>query len=93
MLTGYNHNLPYKNRVFHLQTEDGGPSSKTITSTVFLDGAVIETRKADYSDTEGASTGADVIRKLMEQQHRTLAEDLRGGLLDSQIQPFLNPAP
>jgi len=90
MLSGYNHNIPYKNRIFHLQTEDGGTAAGVLTSTLFLEGAVVASRRTPYPAGAGRSPSREEIREMMEKQHRELARELRAGRYDEEIGRLLS---
>ncbi len=80
---GYNHNFRHQGRVFHVQTEDSGPSHAHIYSHVFFAGTVIATRKTDYNHF-GLGMQSD-IQSLMQHSHREMCVSLRDGIYDERI--------
>ena len=87
MLTGYNTDFKYQGKVYHVQTEDGGVNSPSITSLLYFQGAILASRKTSYADILKADCLDDVVRDLMMEQHKQMIRDLMQGRLD------LNNAP
>jgi hypothetical protein len=87
MLTGYNTDFKFQGKIYHCQTEDGGTNSPFITSLLYLQGAILASRKTGYADILKADCLDDVVRELMMEQHKQMIRDLMKGKLD------LNNAP
>jgi hypothetical protein len=86
MITGFNTNVRYGGRVFHVQTEDSGLKNPHVISHLYFGGTVLQSEKRDYAqllDQEGDLTPA--IRSLMEEQHRKMLEGLKRGDFDGVI--------
>ena len=82
MLTGYNTDFKYQDKVYHVQTEDGGVNSPYITSLLYFQGAILASRKTGYADILKADCLDDVVRELMMEQHKQMIRDLMKGKLD-----------
>lgn len=83
ILSGFNHNLKYKGKIYHIQTEDCGFSNPFILSHIFLDGMVIDTVRESYSAI--LSEGEEVQKKveeLMKKQHLIVIKRLISGFYD-----------
>jgi hypothetical protein len=87
MLTGYNTDFKFQGKVYHCQTEDGGVNSPYVTSLLYLQGAILASRKTSYADILKADCLDGVVRELMMEQHKQMIRDLMHGKLD------LNNAP
>jgi hypothetical protein len=87
MLTGYNTDFKFQGKIYHCQTEDGGVNSPYITSLLYLQGAILASRKTSYADILKADCLDEVVRDLMMEQHKQMIRDLMHGKLD------LNNAP
>ena len=85
MLPGYNHNIDYKQQVFHVQTEDSGLNSPFITTQVFLGGSIINSLRTSYSDLLELDPAPDMIRKRMQDQHKQSLKALLAGEFDDVI--------
>ena len=92
MLTGYNTDFKFQGKIYHVQTEDGGISSPSITSLLYQQGAILASRKTSYADIIKADCLEEVVRELMMEQHKQIIRDLMQGKLQlqSSVQP---PAP
>lgn len=84
-LLGYNHNLKYRGRVYHIQTEDSGESNPHIFTHLFHNGIIISTRKTEYGHLLGAENVEEQVRKLMQLQHKDMMKSLLGGQFDDKI--------
>jgi hypothetical protein len=82
MLTGYNTDFKFQGKIYHCQTEDGGSNSPYITSLLYLQGAILASRKTSYADILKADCLDEVVRKLMMEQHKQMIRDLMKGKLN-----------
>lgn len=85
MIPGYNHNIDYAEKVFHVQTEDSGPTSFSITTDIFIGGNVIESRKQIYCENQESCPPEDELRGIMQNQHKTVMKELVNGAFDALI--------
>jgi len=85
MITGYNTDVRYGGFVLHVQTEDKGTSNPCIESLVYHGGQVVAAKRASYADLLASGSQDDAIIALMDRQHRTLIEAIKGGELDTEI--------
>jgi len=81
-VVGYNHNVRYRGKLFHIQTEDSGIKNPHVTTHVFVGGNVIATKKVSYADILDAENLPDVVRQLMEMQHKEVLRNLMNGVYD-----------
>jgi len=82
MLPGYNHNICYKGQTFHIQTEDSGRDHPHIITLLFVEGNIVARKKRDYEDILGFERLEDVVRELMQEQHKGMLRDLKNGGYD-----------
>ncbi len=93
-LLGYNNNVQYQGRVFHIQTEDSGVRYGRVVTHLFADGGrIVRSVRSDYADVVGKPEMAETVKQLMKAQHRAMAQALRSGELDEVIEriPGLPP--
>lgn len=87
-VVGFNHNVSYRGRTFHVQTEDSGPQHGHVITHVFIGGNILASSRRSYSELVGI-TAPDVlaatVRRLMEEQHKALMKSLIGGAYDAEI--------
>ncbi len=82
MLPGYNHNIKYKDKIFHIQTEDSGVENPHIITLLYVGGNILARRKTSYADIVKNENLQDVVRELMQEQHKQMLRDLKGGVYD-----------
>jgi hypothetical protein len=81
---GYNHNLRYGGRVFHVQTEDSGQSYARLYTHLFFEGTILSSKKEQY-DPESPE---DAVRALMQKLHKAMIRELTRGEHDPRIGAF-----
>ncbi len=93
MLPGFNHNIRYKDRVFHVQTEDTGLSQPFLVTQVFIGGHLVAIEKSSYADVLDGKPDHDVrneqIRSRMQDQHKRLLRNLVKHEYDDRIAVYL----
>jgi hypothetical protein len=93
-LLGYNNNIRHKNRVFHIQTEDSGVRHPHIITHLFMDGGrILKSVKTSYAEHLGVEKMADLVRKMMKDQHKGMLIALRDGQFDVVIEGGEAPRP
>lgn len=85
MIPGYNHNVKYREGVYHVQTEDSGIDNPHIITHLYVGGNIIESRKTSYADIVGSAGLKEMLVDLMQDQHKAMLKDLIGGRLDQRI--------
>jgi len=83
MQPGYNHNVNYKGITFHIQTEDSGVNNPHIITLLYVGGNIIHRKKISYADIITHERLQDVVRELMQDQHKQMLKDLKSHLFDS----------
>ena len=83
MIPGYNHNVKYKDRVFHVQTEDSGLQNPHIITHLFVGGNILATKKASYTDIVKSENLPELVRDMMEEQHKQMLRNLVNGTYDN----------
>lgn len=93
MSSGFNTDVRVGDHVFHVQTEDRGPNRPVIDTTVYQNGRVFHRRSSDYREfKDSAEFSDDLLRHRVEEQHRVVIEDLRGGPLATEIAAAIEKA-
>jgi hypothetical protein len=85
MSSGFNTDVRVGDQLFHVQTEDRGPSHPVIDTAIYLQGRVVHRRSTRYDRETLAVDSGDALDKLVEQQHRSLIEELRTGRLEAEM--------
>ncbi|HXJ04646.1 MAG TPA: hypothetical protein VNH65_06090 [Candidatus Acidoferrum sp.] len=82
MLFGHNSDVKVGETVFHVQTEDRGTANALIDTTVYCRGRVLHRRTNNYFDLLPlGSEHENLLRKRIDDQHRTVVEEIRTGAL------------
>lgn len=84
-ITGFNHNVQHKGQVFHVQTEDSGVDLGHIITHLFLGGNIVASKKTSYREMLGAPNIKDLVRALMEEQHKEMLRNLVSGVYDEPL--------
>jgi hypothetical protein len=79
---GYNHNVRYSGRMWHVQTEDSGVNNPHVFTHLFTGGTILASKRLDYD----ASSEVQVVQKLMQAQHKAMLRELKSGALDQKIE-------
>jgi hypothetical protein len=80
---GYNTNVRHKGRLFHIQTEDSGLGHPHVITHLFADGGrIVASKKTAYSDHLAAENLPELVKKLMQAQHKQMFIALRDGVYD-----------
>ena len=85
MLSGFNHNIKYKGKTYHIQTEDGGQGNPTIITHVFLGGVILSTVRTPYNDLLSRPGWEESLRERMKAQHLDGIRDLFSGAFESRV--------
>lgn len=83
MITGFNTDIKYNEKVYHIQTEDKGLQNPYIESLVYVGGEILASKKTSYAEQAGAGVDEKWIGSLMEQQHRTMIAAIKRGRFDA----------
>ena len=80
---GFNNEIKYKGKVFHVQTEDSGLDKPHVITHLFADGGrIIRSFKRSYTDKVENADVAAFVKALMKGQHMEMVLELRDGKLD-----------
>jgi hypothetical protein len=86
-VVGFNHNVQYKGKVYHIQTEDSGLPFAHYITHLFVGGNILASKKSSYAELapEGVAPPelAPKLRKLMEGQHKEVIKNLIAGKYDA----------
>jgi hypothetical protein len=82
MLFGHNTDVKTGETVYHVQTEDRGTANALIDTTVYCRGCVLHRRTNNYLDLLPLDPRREeVLRKRIDDQHRSVTEEIRSGAL------------
>lgn len=79
MLTGYNTDIKVNSEIYHIQTEDGGINNPVIVTLLYSKGAILSSKRMSYSDIIKVDRLEEVVRGLMEEQHKAMITEAKKG--------------
>ncbi len=86
MSSGFNTDVHVDDRVYHVQTEDRGPAHPVIDTAVYQHGRVVYRRSFNYREfAESSDFSPSALHERVENQHRIVIDDLRGGAIAEEI--------
>ncbi len=89
MLTGFNTNIRHRDVLFHVQSEDSGLAHPHIITHLYHGGTIIFSEKSSYAGRVNDANLEDVVRELMEGQHKAVLKRLRAGDFNDAIRERL----
>jgi hypothetical protein len=88
MSSGFNTDVRVGDQVFHVQTEDRGPSHPAIDTAVYQNGRVLLRRSSTYREfAASAEFSPEGVRQRVEAQHRAIIQELRSGNVGASAPP------
>lgn len=85
-LLGYNHNVKYRGRIFHVQTEDSGPANPHLITHLFFEGTILASKRHEYDP----DAPDDIVRALMQGQHKALLKEVKQSGHDPKLERFFH---
>jgi hypothetical protein len=86
MSSGFNTDVHVGDQVFHVQTEDRGPSHPVIDTAVYQHGRILHRLASSYQEfAQSPEFSADVLGERVQEQHRRVIGDLRAGAFTAEI--------
>ena len=79
MLVGYNTNISYKGKIYHVQTEDSGQTNPVIVTLLYAQGAILASKKTSYTHIIDEPDWKEKVRTLMKEQHKIMMKELVSG--------------
>lgn len=86
MIVGFNHNVSYRGKTFHVQTEDSGPQRPQLVTLLYLGGTIISSKKTVYADIIKVDHLEKVVEDLAKEQHKGMLRSLTRGEFDRRIE-------
>ncbi len=83
MVAGFNHNVQYQGRVYHVQTEDSGVENPHVITHLFVGGNILASQKTGYGAFLGSPDLERRVREVMERQHKEMLRRLVSGAFDA----------
>jgi hypothetical protein len=85
VITGFNTNVRFGGRLFHVQTEDSGRRHPHVISHLYYQGTILASEKTSYAERVESGDLENEVRSLMERQHKAMVVRLKKGEFDTLI--------
>jgi len=82
MITGHNTDITFNGVIYHVQTEDKGKTNPVVETLVYKGGEILDARRTSYQDLMQDGYDEEKIISLIEEQHRAVIWDIKGGKYD-----------
>ncbi len=83
MITGYNTDVEYNKKTYHVQTEDKGFDNPYVESLIYVGGAIIFSKRTSYAEKLSGGITEKEVRALMENQHKTIIAAIKRGRFEN----------
>lgn len=93
VITGFNTDIDFQGKTYHVQTEDKGLARPVIMSLIYDRGTILASKRSPYDDLiENAAVDEDVLAERLNKQHRLICAAVRAGRIDDLIRMNQNAA-
>ncbi len=83
MITGFNTDVEYDGRVYHVQTEDKGRANPIVESLVYSGGEIVDSVRSSYQELAVSDEYSEAaVLSRMEAQHKNLIRSINNGKYD-----------
>jgi hypothetical protein len=82
LITGYNTDVEYDGTVYHVQTEDKGVEHPIILSLVYVDGAILASKRSPYDDLIAGVFDEEILTQRLQRQHKLICAAVRAGRIE-----------
>jgi hypothetical protein len=82
LITGYNTDVECDGIVYHIQTEDKGVEHPLILSLVYLEGAILASKRSPYDDLVIGGFDEEILTQRLQRQHKLICAAVRAGRID-----------
>lgn len=90
MITGFNTDVDFEDRIFHVQTEDKGVGNPVVETLIYCSGEIVAQQVTSYADlAESGSCSEDKVLERMENQHQAMIRQILNGKFETEApKPF-----
>jgi hypothetical protein len=85
MITGFNTDVRFDGRVYHVQTEDRGQSNPVLESLVYIGGTVVASKRTPYADQLSDGATEEIIASQLKRQHQVIIAAIKAGRVEDLI--------
>ncbi|MEW5901152.1 MAG: hypothetical protein AB1715_06795, partial [Acidobacteriota bacterium] len=81
-MAGFNIEIKRQSAVFHVQTQDLGPSARCVESLIYKSGRLLSSRKTYYTSWLASPHLQEKILQMMDEQHHAIIKEIADGKFD-----------
>lgn len=85
MVTGFNTDVQYDGRTFHVQTEDNGQENPYFESLIYVGGTIIARKRTPYKEQLRQGANEETIASLIKRQHQVVIAAIKAGRIEDLI--------
>ncbi|MEK6335115.1 MAG: hypothetical protein AABM67_09210 [Acidobacteriota bacterium] len=82
LITGYNTDVEYGGVVYHVQTEDKGLDHPIILSLVYVEGAILASKRSPYDDLVTGAFDEAILTQRLQRQHKLICAAVQSGRIE-----------
>ena len=82
MITGFNTDVEFQGKVYHVQTEDKGLARPVVMTLVYDRGTILASKRTPYHDLVASGLDEEVLAERLQKQHRTICAAIRAGRIE-----------
>jgi hypothetical protein len=82
VITGFNTDIEFQGKVYHVQTEDKGLARPVVMTLVYDRGTILASKRTPYDDLIASGLDEDVLSERLQKQHRTICAAIRAGRIE-----------
>lgn len=91
MITGFNTDIEFEGKTYHVQTEDKGLAKPVIMSLIYDRGTILASKRSPYDDlVVDDSVDESVLAERLNKQHRVICAAVRTGRIEDLIRMSRN---
>jgi len=89
LLTGFNTDIPFNGKTYHVQTEDREGEDPIFESLVYTQGQILDAYRTRYANLVAKGYDQKALAAVLESQHKRIIRWIRNGRYDPEAQrPF-----
>jgi hypothetical protein len=85
VITGFNTDIEHDGVVYHVQTEDKGPTTPFILSLVYDRGTILASKRVPYGEENGGPVDETALAERLQRQHKLICAAVHAGRLEELI--------
>ena len=89
MITGFNTDIQFNGKVYHVQTEDRGRDNPLLETLVYVKGQILDAQRTSYAEQLPAGVDERRLAAMLEAQHKRVIRTIKNGRYDpTGVKPF-----